>query len=1126
MSLLLSFDIGHSSIGWGVLSTTKKWGDDPDIMGCGSVTFPKDDCLASARRRHRRTRRNIRSTRLRIARMKALFLQLGVLSKEELNSQGHPAPFALAAKVLISEKPILSWLELWHVLRWYAHNRGYDGNSRWARDEAAADDTEKERVALELMEKHGTIGKSMAETVCAVLGINLASKKISSAKPYKTLNAAFPRKIVRNEVLQILNKHLGHLDKLDEGVISTLIAPDNGEQHKAWRNVHVNGLELPKRYFGGLLFGQLIPRFDNRIIGRCPISGDKIPNKSTHEFLEYRWAMILANLRVDGQPLTIELRNHLHEAMQLKGRMTAVELRKTLVEVSGSTVNNVEGYFELHPDSADALVLDPAFALYSGVGPGAEALKPYWNTLPDQARKRALGRWKKGRTVSLSWMQQQCPLEASESFNEILQKAFNSDQKSKKSNYLTYAHFLNQSFAPAGLSGRAPYSRKVMKQTVEFVLTTNRHPTEKGTDTVEAGPLYRSKKVKAEERSENISSLTNNHLIRQRLDILIRLVDDILAEYADGDARKVSDIVVEVASDLQTYSGLTSKEMQGELTKRLSHFKAAVTELEKKAPNLEITGSLIRKCRIAMDMNWICPFTEKEYGAHQLKYMEREHIIPYADRPTNSLDALVLTFPEVNKMKGKRTACAFVKEFQSAEVKGAPDLSITTIARYKALVKKLKPKARMKETYPEDYRRQSNRVKWLLLEDYESKEHGFTAGALTQTSHLNRLSARQLETRFIDSLTQEPSVRIHSLPGQITAETRKAWKLLGTLAKACPQVQESSGETKTKTQIRDITHLHHALDAVAVALVSVYLPGSLPGQIENEKGALWAAMLKRNKTKADIDLLMRTGMFAKHYQKQDSAEDEKKLDVHLCDIPKSVKEKLAERLAEKRVVQHIPSDQSGALLEETTWRYVCEYQGQAIMVQKISRDSRTQDTEKATFGWEDLPLKKSYAKLLKIPEIHKALTNHQKKLIQRGLMKLESEPIRKVVGLEAGKLSQNKAVRVIAGNFGITLGKRPHVITFHGVSKQLKKAKQDNGGQMPEIVRQGSIIVVKGGTWHGVWRVTSVKDSKAYGVSVDLEHPHLMGLAKGNAKIPKMIEEGLQVLKPSLTGENFSAFDC
>ena len=82
----------------------------------------------------------------------------------------------------------------------------------------------------------------------------------------------------------------------------------------------VPSVRLPKRYKGSYLFGQSVPRFDNRIISSCPITyakifaqvladtGDrkkaaekavrdsKVPAKKCREFLLYRWAMILANL--------------------------------------------------------------------------------------------------------------------------------------------------------------------------------------------------------------------------------------------------------------------------------------------------------------------------------------------------------------------------------------------------------------------------------------------------------------------------------------------------------------------------------------------------------------------------------------------------------------------------------------------------------------------------------------------------------------------------------------------------------------------------------------------------------------------------------------------------------------
>src|SRR5688572_19274276 len=94
--LQLAFDVGHSSIGWAVLSRE-------EILGCGAVTFRADDCLASSRRAYRRQRRHIRSTRQRIERMKVLLGHLGVMTREDLDRPGCAWPWLLAARVLASK---------------------------------------------------------------------------------------------------------------------------------------------------------------------------------------------------------------------------------------------------------------------------------------------------------------------------------------------------------------------------------------------------------------------------------------------------------------------------------------------------------------------------------------------------------------------------------------------------------------------------------------------------------------------------------------------------------------------------------------------------------------------------------------------------------------------------------------------------------------------------------------------------------------------------------------------------------------------------------------------------------------------------------------------------------------
>lgn len=156
--LELAFDVGHSSIGWAVLQSrtdVSPAANAPrvNILGCGVVTFGADDCLASKRRTYRSQRRHLRATRKRIAWMEKLLAQLGVLSTEAFEAVhkqagGDSFAWQRAAEILAnarSQKPLpdLGWPELWNILRWYAHNRGYF-SPPWANreEDSIADDND------------------------------------------------------------------------------------------------------------------------------------------------------------------------------------------------------------------------------------------------------------------------------------------------------------------------------------------------------------------------------------------------------------------------------------------------------------------------------------------------------------------------------------------------------------------------------------------------------------------------------------------------------------------------------------------------------------------------------------------------------------------------------------------------------------------------------------------------------------------------------------------------------------------------------------------------------------------------------------------------------------------------
>jgi CRISPR-associated endonuclease Csn1 len=473
----LSFDIGYASIGWCVLSADGV-GEPPEILGTGVVTFPTDDCLASKRRDLRRTRRHIRSTRQRIERMKLWLSSSGILSREDLDKPGHPAPFLLAAASLQGHRT-LSAHELWTVLRWYAHNRGYDGNSLWSRDETNDDDTEKETNAKSLMAEHGT--QTMCETICACLDIKPVdhAKRISSALPYKTLNAAYPRHLVKTEVAELLRKH----SAIDPETVRFLLKSEALTKSER-ATLFSAGIKLPLRYHGGLLFGQLVPRFDNRIISRCPITWAetydkaieegktdkearhlaekyaKVPAAKSSEYLEYRFARILANLKANGAPISPEARQSLFDLAKQQGSLTPTDLRKTLAVCYPKAKTNISDYFTLHPDSAKALVLDPIADAVRKASGKTSKLAPIWSFLTVETRETIKARWIKNQGISLAEI-----IQINGDDDKLLKELEPAYAKANraKNGKIKFADFnqylIRTTIAPEFPSGRAPYAR-------------------------------------------------------------------------------------------------------------------------------------------------------------------------------------------------------------------------------------------------------------------------------------------------------------------------------------------------------------------------------------------------------------------------------------------------------------------------------------------------------------------------------------------------------------------------------------------------------------------------------------------------------------------------------------------
>lgn len=1045
----IHFDVGHDSIGWCVTRTSPGHAQFLAIPGSGVVLFPADDCLANSRRAFRRQRRHIRATRQRIARMKSMISALGVMTEAELSNNLTAAPWKLAAAALSCGK-LLSWPELWCVLRWYAHNRGYDGNilaSAKNRQESDADDIKKNAASHDMMARLGT--STMAETMCRFLGVDPQGDKVSSREYFKGNKVSFDRSVVVNEVKRILEAHKGKLPGLTDDFIHTLVA-DPLTDKNFLRFQPGLPFHIQNRYWGGVLFGQLAPRFDNRIIGHCPVSGKKLPSKSSAEFLAFRWAMMLANVRVgdDGRGLTPDEIARLNKEVARVGGFTKGEFKKLLKDVTGELVGNVDALLTT-PEADASLVRFP--------GVYALAKRGLRGVLDDKTFRKLANTLFRGKRLTIAKIA--ASVEDDATRNSILALA---DPKSQKGNAKKKSRevLLGEIIKADLPTGRAPYAKEVMVEAVKSVYA-GKDPREKG------GVLYRDSTKEDVIKEQDIDKETNNHLIRHRVKILLRLLKDIVHDYAENNPAQVAQITIEMARDLKDLSGMTNKQIESDMRDRTRQHQIAAKKIAKHLGIEErlVSPGLIRKVRIAEDMGWKCPYTGVAYDIQDIVSksdgepgcVDKDHILPRSERATDSLDSLVLTYREVNEMKGARTGLQFIRDCAGMRVPGRNNLVIQSESAYKNFVEGLKVFG-----HDDDRKRQKRRKQNLLR--LKSDDAGMTEGMLTRTSYITTLATKAIRGYFAGCGRMPEIVAI---PGRVTAMLRNQWNILGILAEVDGRVKDKDGRLRLKQDIRGITHMHHAVDAITLGLAATFIP---------RNGTFWATMCKRRVKNDEKGMLGATGIF------RFSAHNE----PQLVELPPYLRTAIRDALSEQRVVVHQPQEKAGLKVQQNTWG-VERMEGGMVFIRQRARDEKTG-----------------------------AIT-----------IKHDQVPIEKAFGMQPtncnGKLSAIKGVLLPEANYGVALMQEPVVVRHQRVWGAIAALKDVNGGKMPQMLRRGDLISVSAGGYKGLWRVVSIMDSQTE-IKIKIIAPNAVKMASGvtyakdNVSLHTLMKSGLKVLKPRYTG--------
>lgn len=327
-----------------------------------------------------------------------------------------------------------------------------------------------------------------------------------------------------------------------------------------------------------------------------------------------------------------------------------------------------------------------------------------------------------------------------------------------------------------------------------------------------------------------------------------------------------------------------------------------------------------------------------------------------------------------------------------------------------------------------------------------------TEGMLTRTSHITALAAKAIRGCF-QNCGRMP--RIVSVPGRATAFFRMQWNLLGLLARSDKRLLDENGELRHKSEIRNISHMHHAVDAVTLGLAAALLPVD---------GAFWAVACKRRVSPAEADALRTTGLFRFSAQRA----------PHLVDIPAPLEDSIARAFGENRVVVHQPQTRRGMKVQQNTWGVV-KVEGDYVTIRQ--RGEKPKKVRKAAvFG---LNPQKGRGKL-------KAL----KGVLQRdGNFGAVLAPVPTVIPVfkvwkTIGGLTGKGRIPILRNGDIISVPKG----TYKGVWR-VKSVKNNDGGIALDIVVPYAIKAVSGSPCSRV-----------------------------NAALATMLRDGMKVLEPRYTG--------
>lgn len=842
----IGFDIGISSIGWALVDTGES-DDKFDIIDCGVRIFekaenPKDgSSLALPRREARSARRRLARRKARLNAVKRLLCKEFDIKFSDFIMRGENLP-----KIFATDKNTLNpWqlrkfalerkldkFELARVILHIAKHRGYD-DLRYFGD---SDDAESKKVLGAIL-KNKKFTERGFKTASNMLLNDFEKKEISSIRNRDKDGAgnyenSIPQSLNKEELALILDKQVEFGYKFSENFAQNLI-------QKVF-------FSRPLKDFENKVGKCIFYEKEKRVAKWTPLAQEfiattKIINKLIEIAKFHDKSVKSLEDLYDENGETIKLNELilqiLNEAKAKKSEYSFKNLQKTLFNFNAFSYSlNLSENFKIpgakKEDLSDKFIDFKKYNKFIEILNAKFGSDPYSEKLNDIARICTYKKDEDSLKIALA----NYDLTDTE-IKELLKLKF---------------------------STNIELSEKALRQILPLMMSGKRYDEACKEANLTLKIREKSGKLPPLCDTPHGASLTNP-VVARAVSEYRKVLNSIIKKH--GAVHQIYfELTREVGKNFASRNEAIKKQNEN-----FAKNEAAKNRLEQYG--LEINSANILKMKLFIEQNEFCAYSGEKITREDFldpKRLEVDHILPYSRSFDDSQSNKVLVFISQNQEKKNRTP------FESWGNT---------------------PKWEFIKNFAEIHYKKANPAKFkkLLNSDFKSREQGFRASNLNDTSYLNRLIMNYTKDylKFLP-LKSENSRHVYSINGGFTTPLRR---FLGL-------------EEKNRN-----THLHHAQDALIVALCNEKMNkafNEFMSHIETKK------LLESSKDElGEFDKEKYKEILQNRLDKDERTKKKLRLDdfIHLENFRKNVEKALSKIFVSKPPRKKV----TGALHEETIY---------------------------------------------------------------------------------------------------------------------------------------------------------------------------------------------------------------